>query len=125
MRNNNTGMVLVIIVVIVFAVLLLGGARMMRYSGFGMDSGMMSGIVTTIAPTYLALIIIGAGVGSILLLLAHEPKHAVAATSNSALDISKARYAKDGITKEQFITACEHDLLINPTLSWRFVQWKE
>ena len=96
------GIVLVIVLGIV-AALWLGGAGMMGYSAFGMDSGMMSGIVTPIAPIYLALII-GAGVVIIFWLLARMPKHAAAVTSNSALDISKARYAKGEITKEQFDT---------------------
>ena len=121
---HKLGRVLVIILG-GLAALWLGGAGMIGFVGFGMGPGMMNGIVATIAPTFLALIIIGAGVVSILLLVAHKPKHAVAVPSSSALDISKARYAKDGITKEQFTTACAHDSLINPTSSWRFVQWKD
>lgn len=104
---HKLGIVLVIVLGIA-AALWLGGAGMMGYSSFGMDSGMMSGIGAAIAPIYLALII-GAGVVVILLLLAHKPKHAVAVTSGSALDILKARYVKGEITKEQFDTI-SHDL---------------
>lgn len=69
----------------VLAALLLGGAGMLGYGGFGMDSGMMSRIGATIAPIYLALII-GAGV-LLVVWLARTPRHA-AATASSALDIS-------------------------------------
>jgi putative membrane protein len=99
---------ILVIVLGVLAALWLGGAGMMGYSGFGMDSGMMRGIGTGIAPIYLALII-GLGLVILLWLMARTPKHAMAATGGSALDISKARYAKGEISKEQF-DAIKRDL---------------
>src|SRR5512143_1966539 len=99
-KMQKVGIVFVIVLG-VLAALLLGGAGMMGFSGFGMDSGMMGGIGAGIAPFYLALII-GAGLVTILWLLARTPKHAMAVTGGSALDISKERYAKGEINKEQF-----------------------
>jgi len=52
---HKLGIVLVIVLG-VLAALLLGGAEMLGYSGFGMNSGMMTGIGATIAPIYLVLI---------------------------------------------------------------------
>ncbi len=96
----------IVLLIILGVLLLLGGAGLLGFGGFGMDSGMMSGIGTTISPLYLALII-SAGV-LIVVLLARAPGHA-GATASSALDISKMRYAKGEINKEQF-DAIKRDL---------------
>ena len=93
--------IVVVVVLGGLAALWLGGAGMMGYSGFGMDSGMMRGIGAGIAPIYLALIV-GAGLVIILWLLARTPNHALAVTGGSAQDISRARYARGEITKAQF-----------------------
>lgn len=86
----------------VVAALLLGGAEILGYSGIGMGSSMMTGIGATIAPVSLVLI---AGAALVLFfLLTRSPKHAVVTTGGSALDISKARYAKGEINKEQYDT---------------------
>lgn len=99
---------LFMIVLGVLAALLLGGAGMLGYTSFGMDSEMLNRIGATIAPIYLWLIAI-AGTAIVLLLMARTPRHVIATTSGSALDISKARYARGEINKEQF-DAIKHDL---------------
>jgi uncharacterized membrane protein len=104
---RKLGIVLVIVLGVV-AALWLGGAGIIGYSGFGMDSGMMSGIGTTIAPIYLMLIM-GAGAVIVLLLMVRSPRHATVVANNSALEISRARYAKGEITKDQF-EKINHDL---------------
>lgn len=103
---HKLGIVLMIVLGVLTA-LLLGGAGIMGYSGFGMDSGMMTGIGASIAPIYLVLIAGAAGV--LFFLLTRSPRHAAATTGDSALDISKARYAKGEINKEQF-DAIKRDL---------------
>ncbi len=97
------------IVLGVIAALLLGGAGMLGFGGFGMDSGTMSGIGSMIMPTYLVVII---GFGLLLALWLSRPRtQPVAAkrSSTSAVHISKTRYAKGEITKEQY-DAIQRDL---------------
>jgi uncharacterized membrane protein len=103
--------VMVLVVVLgVLAALLLGGAGMMGYS-FGMDSGMMRGIGATFSPVFLYVVI---GLGCLLVFWLARPRTrthvaAVASSSTSALEVSKMRYAKGEITKEQY-DVIKHDL---------------
>lgn len=95
----------------VVAALLLGGSEMLGYNGFGMGSGMMTGIGAMIAPTFLYVII---ALGVLFILWLSHPRTrpvpaTVASTSASALHISKTRYAKGEITKEQY-DALQRDL---------------
>ncbi len=104
----NVGMVLVIVLG-VLAAMFLGGAEMLGFGGFGMDSGMMSGIGAMITPTYLVVII---GLGLLLALWLSRPRTLPAtakSNSTSAVHISKTRYAKGEITKEQY-DAIQRDL---------------
>lgn len=104
--------VLVLVVLLgVLAALLLGGAEMLGYSGFGMGSGMMTGIGGMVAPIFLFGII---AFGVLLVFsLSHPRTRTIEANSNSssasALDVSKMRYARGEITKEQY-DAIKHDL---------------
>lgn len=104
---HKLGIVLVIVLG-VLAALYLGGAGMLGYGRFGMDSGMMSGIRASVAPTWL-LLIVGAGLVIMLLLMVRTPSHAAATPGGSPLEISKARYARGEIDKKQF-DAIKHDL---------------
>jgi len=103
--------VLVLMVVLgVVAALLLGGAGMMGY-GFGMDSTMMQGIGAAFSPVFLYVVI---GLGCLLVFWLSRPRahaHVTAAASNStsALEVSKMRYARGEITKEQY-DVIKHDL---------------
>jgi len=104
--------VLVLMVVLgVVAALLLGGAEIMGYNGVGMDSGMMRGIGATFSPVFLYVVI---GLGCLLVFWLSRPRthtHVAATASNStsALEVSKMRYAKGEITKEQY-DVIKHDL---------------
>jgi uncharacterized membrane protein len=104
---RKLGLVLMVVLGIL-AALWLGGAGIMGYSSFGIDSEMMRGIGATVAPIYLMLII-GAGTVIVLLVMVRSPKHATVVTNRSALEISRARYAKGEITKDQF-EKINHDL---------------
>lgn len=102
------GIVLVVVLGVV-AALFVGGAGMLGFGGFGLDSGMMSGIGAMVTPTYLVVII---GLGLLLALWLSRPRNlpvAAKSSSTSALHISKTRYAKGEITKEQY-DAIQRDL---------------
>ena len=103
---HKLGIVLVIVLGVLGA-LWLGGAGTFGFTGFGMGSGMMNGIKTNISPTLLALIV-GAGVLAVFW-LTRTPRHSAVGEGISPLEISKTRYAKGEITKQQF-ESIKHDL---------------
>jgi len=91
----------------VLGALWLGGAGMFGFVGFGMGPGMLSVINTILSPTVL-LIIVGVGMLGVVL-LARTPRHAAAAAGRTPMEISKTRYAKGEISKEQY-DGIKHDL---------------
>lgn len=105
--------IMVLMVVLgVLAAMLLGGAGILGY-GFGMDPGMIRAIGASFSPIFLYVVI---ALGCLLVFWLSRPRtrpvHAGAVPSNSsgsALDVSKMRYAKGEITKEQY-DAIKHDL---------------
>lgn len=100
--------IVLVVVLGVFAALFVGGAGMLGFGGFGMDSGMISRISAMLTPTYLVVII---GLASLLAMWLSRPRTLPMAkhSSTSALHISKTRYAKGEITKEQY-DAIQRDL---------------
>ena len=113
MKNNNA--VIAIVVIVVLAVLLLGGVGMMGF-GYGMmGPGMMGGygmmgyggsnglgynpIGSILSLVFWALIVVGL---VLLVIWLVRSTGQATASSESVLDILKARYAKGEITKEQF-----------------------
>ena len=108
---QNTGTIIAIVLIVVLAVLLLGGAGMM---GFGMmGRGMMGGygnqfgfgfnpLGAILSLVFWALII--GGVVLLVVWLARNVGHTSlgASAGGAPLEISKARYAKGEITKEQY-----------------------
>lgn len=120
---QNTGTILGVILVVVLVVLLLGGAGMMGFGGFGMMGGyggygdyggMMGGLGYNPIGWILSLVIWALIIGAVVLLVVWLVRNAnrgglSIGSSESPLDILKARYAKGEITKEQF-DAIKRDL---------------
>jgi putative membrane protein len=111
---KNTGTVIAIVLIAVLALLLLSGVGMMGFGGFGMMGpgmmgngygGMMGGYGFNPFGAILSLAIWAVIIGGIVLLviwLVRNVNVAPHESSESPLDILKARYAKGEITKEQF-----------------------
>lgn len=118
---QNTTTVLVIVLVVLLAVLLFGGFGMMGLGGFGMmNGGMMNRMMGGYGYGYgfnplgaiLSLVSWALIIGGIVLLVVWFVRNtgkANSASSQSPLDILKARYARGEITKEQF-NAIKRDL---------------
>ncbi len=121
---KNTATIVAIVLVVILAVLLLGGAGMMGFGGFGMMGpgmmggyggygGMMGGYGFNPLGAIISLVVWALIIGGIVLLVVWLVRNANASTSaqrgglsigssESPLDILKARYARGEITKEQF-----------------------
>lgn len=103
---KNTETVIAIVLIAVLALLLLSGVGMMGFGGFGMmGPGMMGGYGLNPFGAILSLAIWAVIIGGVVLLviwLVRNVNVAPRASSESPLDILKARYAKGEITKEQF-----------------------
>ncbi len=120
---QNTVTVLAVVLVVLLVVFLFSGAGMMGFGGFGMGPGMMGGggmmggygayafnpLGAIISFASWALIIGGVALLVVWLVRKAGRVSLGASTSESPLDILKARYAKSEITKEQF-DAMKRDL---------------
>jgi len=125
---KNVGTIVGVVLVALLVVLLLGGAGMMGLGGFGMmGPGMMGGYGGMMGGygnqfgfgynplgTIISLVVWALVIGGIVLLVVWLVRNASRGglsigSSESPLDILKARYAKGEITKEQFDTI-KHDL---------------
>ena len=120
---KNTSWVLGIVLVVVLVLILLGGFGMMgsgmmgSYGGYG---GMMSGYGFNPLGAILMFVFWALIIGGVVLLVVWLVRNATASagaqrgglsigSSESPLDILKARYARGEITKEQF-DAIKRDL---------------
>lgn len=112
---KNTGAVVAIVLIVVLAVFLLGGAGMMGpgmmggYGGYGMMSGYGNQFGFGFNPigTIISLVVWAFVIGGIVLLIVWLTRNAnrgglSLGSSESPLDILKARFTKGEITKEQF-----------------------
>jgi putative membrane protein len=114
---QNTTNVLIIVLVVVLVLILFGGFGMMGFGvmGGGMMNRMMGGFggygfnpLGAIISIVFWLLILG-GVVLLVVWLARNSGKTTGASTESALDILKARYAKGEITKNQF-DAMKRDL---------------
>lgn len=104
---QNTTTVIVIVLVVVLVLFLLGGVGMMGFGGFGMGPGMMGGYGYGYNPLGMILSLVSWAliIGGIVLLVVWFVRNAgkaIGPSSQTPLDILKARHAKGEITKEQF-----------------------
>lgn len=106
------GIMVLMVVLGVLVAMFLGGAGILGYA-FGMDPGTMRAIGASFSPIALYVVI---GVGCLLVFWLSRPRtpqmHARGVSSNnpaSALEVSKMRYARGEITKQQY-DAIKHDL---------------
>ncbi len=114
---SNTGAVVGIILVVVLVVLLLGGAGMMGFGmmgpgmmgGYGGMMGRFGGQAFGFSPlgAILSLVFWGLIIAGIVILVVWFVRNAgrtglSASSSDPALEILKARYAKGEINKEQY-----------------------
>lgn len=125
---KNTGTIVGIVLIVVLVLLLLGGAGMMGFGGFGMmGPGMMGGyggyggmfggsgfnpLFAIIGFVFQALVLGGIALSIVWLVrsASSTPSSTPRTTSSdSALEILKARYARGEINKEQF-DAIKRDL---------------
>ena len=117
-KLQNTTNVIIIVLVVVLVLLLLGGVGMMGFGGFGMGSmmggyggygmhgfGNQYGVGSNPFGVILSLVscaLIIAGIVLLVVWFVRNAGKATGASTQSPLEILKARYAKGEITKEQF-----------------------
>ena len=111
---QNTTTILIIVLIVVLALFLLGGFGMMGFGGFGMMGNMMGNMMGGYGPygygynplgAIISLVSWALIIGGVILLVVWLVRNAgktTGASSESPLDILKARYAKGEITKKQY-----------------------
>ncbi len=107
---QNTTTIIIIVLVVVLALFLLGGFGMMGFGGRGMMGNMMGGYGTygfgyDPLGAVLSLVSWALIIGGIVLLvvwLVRNAGKAPGASSESAVDVLKVRYARGEITKKQY-----------------------
>lgn len=107
---KNTWTIVGVVLIVILLLLLIGSVGMMGFASFGgFGRGMMGGygmmggigLLGGLLRGGLSLLLL---VGIVLLVVwfARKASHMPMGTSQSPLDILKARYAKGEVTKEQF-----------------------